>query len=382
MSVKRKLTYLVLGDVHLGHEKNKTVEIIRNLDEYFGWYTDKSPFANVDAIFIAGDLFDRLLNFPSTDSHEIQLWLGRLMRFCARRKIVLRLLEGTPSHERKQSKISEIIFSFLEDKPDFRYIDTLHVEYIEALGIRVLYVPDEWTASTDLTLRQAKELIANEGVDQVDIAIMHGAFGYQLPMAPATVPRHNEGEYLSLVKHFINIGHVHNFTTYERIIAEGSFDRIAHGEEEPKGGTLMTISPQGDSFDFVENKRAKIFKTIELRSTDVDKSMEQIRKVLAKIPDDSYVRIKSTKDHPVYQAFEELKTKFPMFNFSKTTKEDEQDVYDLINAAVTLDASYIPVHIHRDNIVSLVRDAVINKYSLTDAQLGILNSTLESTNAH
>lgn len=381
MVIRRKLKYLVIGDVHLGHEKNRTVDIIRNLDSYFGNYSGKHEFAQLDAIFIAGDLFDRLLNYPNPDVHEIELWLGRLMRFCARHDIVLRILEGTPSHDRKQSKSSEIIYSFLEKKPDFRYIDTLHVEYIESLGLRVLYVPDEWTASTELTLHQTRELIANEGIDQVDIAIMHGAFAYQLPMAPATVPKHSEADYLSLVKHFIHIGHIHNFSVFERIIAEGSFDRIAHGEEDPKGGVVATLDPEnGDSFDFVENKTAKVFKTIEVRNPDVDKCMEMIRKATAKVPDDSYIRIKTTKDHPIYQAFDELKLKFPMLNFTKMTKEDERDNYELIASVVTLDQSYTPIQIHRENIVGLVRDAVLSKNPLTDRQLQTLNSTLESTN--
>jgi len=379
--LKKVLKYLVLGDVHLGHERNRTVDVIRNLDHYFGWYTDKSPFCQLDAIFIAGDLFDHLLNFSSTDVHEIQLWLSRLMRFCSRHNIVLRILEGTPSHDRKQSKVADVVYDLLKCELDFRYIDTLHVEHIESLDLNVLYVPDEWTADTELTLTQAKELIKEAGLEQVDIAIMHGAFAYQLPMAPNTVPKHNEAEYLGLVERFIHIGHVHNFSTFDRIIAEGSFDRLAHGEEEAKGAVVATLSPDGDSFDFIENKEARIFKTIELKSKDLEKSMAEIKKILAKIPENSFVRIKSTKDHPVYQAFDELKSFWPMYTFSKSTTEDDQDSYQLINNAVELDREFTPIHIHRDNIVSLLTQAVLSKHSLNPRQREILNNTLESTNA-
>lgn len=358
----KDLKYLVLSDIHLYHDRNKTSEIIRNLDIYFDWYSDKSPFSKVQIIFIAGDLFDRLLNFACEEGREISLWLGRLMDFCRRYRIVLRILEGTPSHDRKQSKNSETIYRLIcertNDHFDFRYIDTLHIERIESLDFTVLYVPDEWTSSTDVTFGQVETLMQEAGLEQVDIAIMHGAFAYQLPMAPKTVPKHNEAAYLSIVKNFISIGHVHKFSTFERIVAQGSFDRLAQGEEEPKGGVLVTLSQEGNTFDFIENKGAKIFKTIQLKYKDVERSLAQISKVVEKVPDNSYIRIRTTKDHPVYLAFDEIQLHFPMVTLSKITSEDEKDAYELISSAVVLDKSYTPINIHRDNIIPMLTEAI------------------------
>jgi DNA repair exonuclease SbcCD nuclease subunit len=57
-----KLKYLVLSDIHLGSKNNTTAEIINNLDIFFKNYTQDGEFSELDIIFIAGDLFDRLLD--------------------------------------------------------------------------------------------------------------------------------------------------------------------------------------------------------------------------------------------------------------------------------------------------------------------------------
>lgn len=376
----RMIRYLVFGDVHLGNTRNKAVDIIKNIDEFFHWYADTSPYCDLDAIFVEGDLFDALISYSSRDALEVTIWMGRLMRFCSRHNIVLRFLKGTPKHDREQLKMSEAVYGMLNTPLDFRYIDTLHIEYISTLGLHVLYVPDEWTAETKTTLEQVKTLMYDEHLTQVDIAIMHGAFRYQLPMAPDTVPKHDESEYLSLVRYYINIGHVHDFSTYERIIASGSFDRMFHGEEDPKGATLMTLRPEGCSFEFIENKGAKIFKTVEVKTKDVDKAMKQVHKVVEKLPTDSYVRLKAAKDNPLYQAFDQLQIAFPTVNWSKLTDEDEEDGYQLINSAITLDANYTPVDINKSNIVKMIIESIEAKYSLSPHKLQILKTTLEKTN--
>lgn len=378
--ISSTIDYLVISDIHLGAEKTATSFIIKNLDEFFDNYRNDSRFAKLKAIFIAGDLFDRSLSMTSDAAWDILSWLGRLMRFCHRNKIILRILKGTPSHDREQSKLSTMMYEMMEKNGksfDFKYVDTLYIEKHEGMGLSILYVPDEWNSSNDVTLKQVKELMKEEDLQQVDIAIMHGSFRYQLPGAPDTIPKHNEDEYLSLVKHYINIGHVHEFSVFERIVSQGSFDRLNHGTEVAKGGTVMSISPDGNSFDFIENKNAKVYKTIEIRHKDVDRSMEQVRKVIAKMPDDSHIRIKTMKDHPLYKAFEELKNHFPMINFTKIAKEDEKDQYELISNVVNLDSEYTPINIHKDNIVSLLTETILNKHQLSEIQRNILRVTLE-----
>lgn len=376
-----EFSYLVISDIHLGHPRNKTQEIISNLDAFFDDYTARSQFVHVKIIFIAGDLFDSLLDLASVDIHDIQMWLFRLMDFCSRYNIKLRILEGTQSHDWKQSRIAETVFELIKRPLDFRYIDTVHIELIQDMGIHVLYVPDDWNPSTEETFRQVKQALDDMNLKEVDIACMHGMFRYQAPPMAKNIPLHDEASYLGIVKHFINIGHVHTFSYYDKIVAEGSFDRLAQGEEEPKGGVLCTVSEKyGNSFEFVENKRAKIFKTIEIRIKDLEKSLVQIEKVLAKLPDNSYIRIKAAKDHPLYVAFDELKIKFPMFTFTKASLEEEQDQNDVKNNTLELEKEYVPINISRENIVSLILGEVRNKYAPSERQMSILAENLENLN--
>lgn len=377
----KDIKYLVISDIHLGHSKTKSEEIIEHLDVFFHHYQSNTVFAQLDIIFIAGDLFDNLLDFANRDIPYISLWLSRLVVFCSTHDIKLRILFGTPSHDWNQSRIAETLVTMIDKPIDFKYVDTLYIEHMTDLDLTILYVPDEWTPNTDLTFSQVQTLMKEKGLFEVDIAMMHGCFNYQLKGIPGHIQRHEEANYLSIVKYFISIGHFHVFSTYERIIAQGSFDRLAQGEEGPKGGVVIQITKDGDMrFDFIENKLAKIYKTIEFRSYDIDKCTEKLEKFLKKLPYDSYVRIRAAKDHPFYSGLDSLKLKHLDFNFSRISLDKEDRNYQLLNT-VEAPADYTPLTITRDNIKTLLLDAVTSKYTLTQPQLELLDDILEKTNS-
>lgn len=375
----RDLSYLVLSDVHLFHAKTKTSEIIDHLDEFFHHFSPQSPYVNLDIIFIAGDLFDQLSDFANSEITLVSLWLSRLITFCSTYNIKLRVLEGTPSHDWHQSRIIGAVVEMTGKPIDYRYIETLYIEHIADLDLRVLYVPDEWTANTDLTFSQVQELLREQGIYEVDIAIMHGCFAFQLKGIPGHIQHHKESNYLSIVKYYISIGHFHTYSHYDRIIAQGSFDRIAHNEEGPKGATLIRLKVAGEAyFDFIENALAKIYKTIEFRSYDVDKCKEKLHKLLKKLPVDSYVRLRAAKDHPMYVGLDSVKLMYPQFNFSRITIDKEDRSYQLINTVET-PIEYTPISITRENISSLLMTSIESRYTLTQSQLTLLSQILDQT---
>jgi hypothetical protein len=369
------INYLVLSDVHLGHKRNETKFIVNNLDNFL--FKD-NDFSYLNIIFIAGDLFDSLLDLSNDDISLSLAWLSRLFHFCHKHSIKLRILEGTPSHDWKQSKEAKTIYHILKLPVDFMYVDTLHIEYLKDLGLHILYVPDEWTSSTKTTFDQVKVLLKENHIQQVDIAIMHGLFNYQMTGVVGNIQKHNEADYLSIVKYFINIGHIHTFSSYERIIAQGSFDRLSHGEEEPKGAVVCTLVENriDNYFVFIENKLARTFKTIELKSKDLDVCLNKIDKVVKKLLPNSYVRIKANKDHPVYTAFDQIKSKYYELFFSKTSLEDEEE-YLLIKNNLQIDSNYTPLTITKENIKTLLLEQINSKYKLTDKQFTIFDNLLE-----
>lgn len=365
LNLDKPIRYLCISDVHLGHQRNPTINIVNNLKHYFYNYKSNTLFSNLDIIFIVGDLFDQLIDCGQESLFEALTFIVDIIGFCERENIKLRILEGTPSHDRKQSRLIETISNIKKSKADVKWINDLLIEYIPDLNLNILYIPDEYTSSADITLSMVKDLLKHHQLEQVDIAMMHGMFKYQMKNIPGRHDTHDENEYLKIVKHFINIGHIHTFSNYERILAQGSFDRLAHGEEEAKGGILCTIRDgDTDYYQFIENTRAKQFKTFDVSCYDLDNSIDYLHKNIQKLQNESYVRIKAYKLHPIFSIITDLKKHYPFIHFSKLTIEDEQE--QNVNYETSSSVSYNVIEIREENVVPLIIDEVKIQYSISD----------------
>jgi hypothetical protein len=215
---------LFISDIHLFHRRNSTADIVLNLQEYLAVYRKEKP---LDLLVLGGDVFDRLLEFQSPDVHEACVWVAWLLELCSQANIRLRILEGTPRHDWGQSVIFDTVAKAMRCGVDMQYINTLHVEVMSDWDMSILYIPDEWTDQASKTYELALAALAGQGLAQVDIAVMHGMFQYQLPIQQMMASVHNEHDYLKIVRYVISIGHVHNHSHYERILAQGSFRQIS-----------------------------------------------------------------------------------------------------------------------------------------------------------
>lgn len=352
-STLSNLNIAVVSDIHLGHRRNPTKSIISNLDIAF---PNNAETAALDIIFIAGDVFDNLLSLSMEEVADIQYWIARIINICHRHSIILRILEGTKSHEWRQSALFNTINEISKCNTDAKHVKELSIEYISKFGIHVLYVPDEWESSTEKTYEQVLNLMRDKGISQVDFAIMHGQFEFQLP-AFVKAQKHDSQLYLSLVKEYIFIGHIHTFSKKDRIIAQGSFDRLAHGEEEKKGHVRLYYDAVGNKkLKFIENKTAKVFKTIDCTSLAQDEILEVVDTIMARIPEDSFVRIQAEKDNPIFTTFEVLIRRYPLVTWTKQPKDIEEE--DEEKNIVQEEEVFIPIRITRDNIVSLIMERV------------------------
>jgi len=371
----KSLRIASVSDLHLGHKKNNTSDIVANLKKAF---PDNAVTGELDIIFLVGDVFDGLLNLPSDDVDIIDAWIHSLLNICARHDIILRILEGTPSHDWKQSRRFIHVAEMIKSPVDVKYITELSIEYINKFDINVLYIPDEWRPTTDKTLIDVHDLLKAKGLTQVDYAVMHGAFKYQLPEF-IKASTHDAEEYLKIVREFIFIGHVHEHTRYKRIIAQGSFDRLAHGTEGPKGHVRVHVSEQRKHVVFVENKTAKIFKTIDCTTLNLEDTLQKVRDTLTinEPPPNSYIRILADIDNPILSNMSVLISQYPLYMWSKLVKDNTDDVEE-INTEQS-DESYTPITITRDNIVSLLLDRVsvitVDKVIISSS-MRILNEVL------
>lgn len=338
-----------VSDIHLGNRSNPTVNIIANLDNAF---PDDEETGELDIIFLAGDVFDRLLNLPEEFIVEIDLWICRLLRICKRHDIMLRVLDGTKSHDWYQSARFTELNALTKTNANVQYVKDLTIEHIDRFGIDILYIPDEWSSSTADTLQQVKSLLAVKGLSHVDLGIFHGQMDFQMPAHIKKIPIHSSAEYLKIVKHYTFIGHVHIHSYFERIIAQGSFDRLSHGEESPKGHVRAEINLDTDErqWFFIENKGARIYKTIRCEDElNLEDSLAKIRAALTNVPDFSAVRVYANKGHPVLENKPELIKIAPMMTWTMLAKDVV--VEEIVMAQDHVESS---ITISKDNIVSLL----------------------------
>lgn len=352
----RQLRVACVSDIHLGHKRNTTDYIVENLKAAF---PDNLETAELDILFIAGDLFDGLLINNSDDVYQADDFIFYLLRLCKKHDILLRVLEGTPSHDFFQSKRIVHLNENAHIGCDLKYFSVLSVEKNDRFGISILYVPDEWEDSAEKTLTQVHELLALNGLNSVDIACMHGNFPHQLPEV-VKAQKHDPQAYLDLVKYLVFVGHVHKHSVFDRIIAQGSFDRMSHNEEEPKGHVRATLNRDGSyEVQFVENPRARIFKTIECRGLTVAETLQEIAEQIKDVPDMSFVRLSCSKSNPILQDMDQLLQHWPLIKWSKIVKEVATDQDSIVEVIATDD--YVPITITKENIVKLVTQRLLDQ---------------------
>lgn len=344
-----------LSDVHLGHPKNRAPYIIENLYRAF---PDDEETAKLDIISIAGDLFDKALMLNDDDVLAIDRWMIHFLRLCKKHNITLIVLRGTPSHDLDQPKRIKVLNEIIGIGADLIYVDDLSIIEIPRFGINALFVPDECRPTTAKILEDILDLMRERNLSQVDFAFMHGTFDLQVP-AVARCPKHDSKTYLSLVKNIIFIGHEHTMFVHERIHAHGSFDRLSHGDEIPKGHFRVRVSPRGDYESvFVENKNARVFKTVDVSGLDTEQAMSLLQKVVAEIPLWSFVRVKAPKGHPILSSMLTVERTWNATYWSKLEIVDEEEIKELEKIDLDLDK---PIEITPDNIVRMFLMRVNNQ---------------------
>lgn len=346
-----------ISDVHCGAKRNGTKFILDNLNKHFSC---DEHFSKIDMIIIGGDFYDDLLTYPSPDSGLIDIWISKFIKKCHQFNIVVRVLEGTPSHDRQQSDRFRIINDIHSDisntSIDLMHVKNLSIEHIDKFDIDVLYIPDEWNHDTSDTLIEVKELLVSKNLTHVDLAFVHGCFDYQMGSVVKDNVKHNSKEYLDIVKGLIFVGHIHQHSSLDRIYSNGSFDRLSHGEEEPKGFLTAIINPDYSyEIKFIENTTARKFITIKCPYEDNELNLKRIEKKVKALPHESFVRIEAKYNSPIITSIDVLKTRWPSIYWSILPKD--KDTNEDINV-FSKDINYNSILIDKDTITPLVLDRI------------------------
>lgn len=269
------LLFGCISDVHLEHPRIESKYVLETIGRMF---PNNKETAELDYILIAGDLFDRARALTDDGVYDCIGFFTDWLQMLKVHDVKLRILEGTPSHDRNQSRIVEKLNVALGEKGcDLRYIDRLMIDYEEDHDFHILYVPDEWRGTSDEVWADVQEEMTRNGIDKVQVACMHGMFGHQLP---AGIPRdhHVASRYLDIVEWFITIGHIHTMSVYKHIFAQGSPDRLSQNEEGPKGIFKILVDPDKNKIEyrFIVNEKATPIFTIDLLGLEYEESVRLI----------------------------------------------------------------------------------------------------------
>jgi len=343
MNVDRLRLYSI-SDIHLGHHRTPTEFIIGNLERLI---PNTTQLDDIDLILIGGDVFDRLLDFNSRAAILIKRWMRSLIRACKQHDVVLRILEGTPSHDHKQNQwwleTNEMIGA------DVGYIDELAIEHIAPFGIDILWVPDEWKPQGDDVWKDVCRLMEQKGLTHVDFCVIHGTMDHQVPKG-LNLPHHLTQRYLDITRHYVLTGHIHQSAVRDRCLTNGSFDRLCHGDEGKKGFWDVTISPQGDHVVFIENRQAKVYNTINVvglgeRYLTAFEGLD--------LPVESHVRLETEVDSPAAFSFDQIKKQYGAYHW--TIKTNRHDVSERQrNLFVDTRGQFTQTHLRADNLPEIV----------------------------
>lgn len=264
---------LLLADLHIGSIKS-IPHVYNIITDIF----DKELIHNkTDAVIFLGDYFHQLLKGNSEYMKLAVNIMTYLMLICYRRKIKVRMIYGTESHDSDQYGI----FNFFEQCPmfDFRVIRTATKEML-FWDAKVLYLPEEY-------INNKQEFYKELFDDTYDFIFGHGVISEGMPMVK---PNKNNNE--KKVPHFKSkelakrskvcvFGHYHILTDMgDNVYYLGSLFRNSFGEEIPKGYGII----ENKKFKFIENPYAYIFNTYEYKSNSrIYESMDKFMKELMKI---------------------------------------------------------------------------------------------------
>lgn len=340
--------FCVISDVHLGHRKTPTYAIIATLYRYV---VNPVAMAQLDALLITGDLFDRLLNLPMSEVSQIDELLTKLLRLAAKFNVAVRVLEGTPSHDWRQSKRMVDINTNNQIGADLIYVDELTIMEDPTLGLTIGYIPDEWRTSHAQTTNEFIELMATKGYQQIDLLLMHGMFLFQIP-ANVHIPAFDQEVFSPLVRYHIYIGHDHKYKTWRNITVPGSTERLAQNENSPKGLVIADLVDGKFYSKFIENKEAMLYDTLRLETTTDEDALPLIEQQIGSMAahGDGYLKVILPKTTNLRQWIKErqattvIQLSVELVNMAEQAIV-ESDEFTLKDTAI---------HITVDNIASMI----------------------------
>lgn len=360
---------LWFSDQHTLANNTPTQHVLYNASQFL---TRSHDLSEVDLVVFGGDFYDRLVDAAHPDMRLTQHWIRKFLLECSKHNVIVRVLEGTSSHDREQPE------NFVVQCPkglDLKWVKELSHERIEALGIDVLYVPDNMGGlSPDVVWDKTLEVLSANNLSEVDYVFFHGAFEYQIPLK-FSKHSHSETRWQTIVKRHLFAGHVHKPSEYGKIRVSGSFDRLNHGEEHPKGGYEFGWgkAPEDSWTKFWENKNAMpYYRVLQHPEDDNETLLDRVNEVIRnkRLIPKSRIQIRGKNGALIKGAAEYLKGTYPDYFFDV---DSSGQMDKLISPDTVNDLTYEGVSLTKSNFKDHLRQYMIEEQVDHD----LMNESLE-----
>lgn len=368
----KKIRMLWSSDHHTLHEGTPTVHILSNLGEFFYKY---NSLAETDIVVFGGDFFHKLVDASNSSMRLCEYWINKFLIRCAENNVVVRVLEGTSSHDWEQPEIFQILSP---DNLDLKWVKELSIERIEKLDMTVLYVPDNMGGKKpEVIWDEVIDLLTKHNLEKVDFIFFHGSFKYQLDER-FSKHSHDEKLWSTIVNYYIFAGHIHKPSECGPIRCSGSFDRTGHSEEHPKGGYIVDYFPDDKkcTATFYENKKALPYITLRITpETTTEELNDKLGFLMDKrYPKASHFWIRGGNPLVVNPIIQFFKQQYPQYDFKKENIVTHEAVID--DELYTEDL-YSGITLTKDNIIPSLMGYLNKKILLVDEELASLTKTME-----
>jgi DNA repair exonuclease SbcCD nuclease subunit len=279
---------VTLQDLHFGHKN--TERMYAELGQFKRFIKENK----VHILNINGDYFDKKLSATEPALFYAVKFFSEIVEICKEKKIKLRVLLGTRSHDLNQ--IATLLQHYENDAElDFKYVPTVQEEAI--MGLNVLYIPEEYPEDAEAYYGQfkAKKYDIIHGHGTWDFAAFDSQIEENNRVGQRSAPVFIYDEWKDSIKDgFVIFGHIHARQNHKKkVYYSGSFTRWGYGDRSDKGFMYYEFDTDTKKYkvEHVDNLEAPgydvayvkdIFTTQEMQSLSMEEIQQRIDDVVSK----------------------------------------------------------------------------------------------------
>ena len=253
---------------------------------------------------------------------------------------------------------------------DFRFHDDINVYEYHKDGevMRYLTVPDQMASSDDELYSKVMGTIRKAGLKKVDFIFSHTE--YEEALRYPAVGVKSTALWSNLVNYYVVNGHIHYHSIRDSVITTGALNFMTHGDDEVKGGVVITLKNFIHSYKFIPTKHFTKFKTLSITQGDYQPIVESIKKLFEFENSVYYIRVIGDLPQESMNVLREMKPLMRLKSIKERVKPQKSIAEETIKKF-----KFKPLEINKGNVVNLVKEDLGG--FLTDEVLKTLEDSIK-----